>query len=933
MPLLELSFASKEDSLEVRHFVVHEEISGLFEVDVVALSPLDEIDLEGIVGQGAGFAMEPGGDVLTATHRVWTGICSQMELVHAEPTGLSTYSLKIVPALWRTTLRRNNRIFQHLTIPDIVQKVLAEWQITPQLRLTAQYQKYEYRVQYGETDFALVNRLLEEAGIAYFFTHDGTQSAMVLSDQPTQGDPRPPLHYVSGLTQGTLHEIITRVTLAQRVKPGRFTVRDFDFRNQLDYQLFTAARAATEIPYELYDYEPGALWFEPGQGGDTPVADDRGTARTNPAEGDRLVGRYLDAERRGRRALSYQTSVIDLSPGTLFAIEPHPRQDITGKQLLVTDSSIEGTLRGEWTMLGHAVYTDVVYRPERRTPRPRVQGVQSAVVVGPAGDEIYTDEFGRVRVQLHWDREGKYDDGSTLWIRVSQGWAGAGYGLLNLPRVGQEVLVDFFEGNPDRPVITGRVFSQTRRVLYKLPDDKTKSGWKTETSPGAGGFNELSFEDAAGREEIHVQAQKDFSEIVKNDQSSTVLNDRSASVTINDSMTVGANQSFSVGEDQSFTIGKFQVNDMGESRTSNIAHVDSIEAGNEITGTVGPGVGYVYRDEQVILFTNGVASILLTPKGLFLDAKADVKIHAGGTLKLSGKQVVIDGKSGVYWNPGPFFVVDAKRRRLLERLKLIDDARKKAADMPPGPERDKLLAAADRLARNNRAVENARLAADSYNKSGAPPGFERLHTYYDPLTNFSAVAYRSQMDGHVVVAYAGTENTNLVVGAQDWLVGNAAQGAGIPTPRYAEAVSVARQAQAQYGPDTEFTGHSLGGGEAAAAALATGAHADTFNAAGLNPMSYAYYGLNPLDTGHVDNHTVDGEVLTTVQDYSPLPSAVGHQHPLPAVRMTLDADGNESFTPAPPDGIMESVDRHSRYIDGIEQQKTDDIATLKGMTG
>src|SRR3954469_13722982 len=153
MPILELSFASKEDSLSVRHFVVHEEISALFEVNILARSPLDEIDLEGIVGHGAGFALESGVVHLTATTRAWTGICSHMELVQAEPTGLSTYSITIVPTLWRTTLRRNNRIFQHLTLPDIVQKVLTEWQIVPELRLTAEYLKHEYRAQYDETDF------------------------------------------------------------------------------------------------------------------------------------------------------------------------------------------------------------------------------------------------------------------------------------------------------------------------------------------------------------------------------------------------------------------------------------------------------------------------------------------------------------------------------------------------------------------------------------------------------------------------------------------------------------------------------------------------------------------------------------------------------------------------------------------------------------
>jgi len=950
MSKLELSFTSKEDSLSVRHFAIHEEISGLFEVTILARSPLDEIDLEGIVNEGAGFALVSGVAHLTATTRAWTGICSHMELVQAEPTGLSTYSLTIVPALWRTTLRRNNRIFQHLTVPEIVTSVLTEWQIKPELRLSAKYLTHEYRAQYDETDFAFISRLLEEAGIAYFFTHDGPETMLVLSDEPTTGDPRPSLPYVDNPGESAEQEFISKVKLVQRVKPGRFTVRDFDFRNQLDAKLFAEARAATETAYEHYTYEPGAFWYEPGQGGDTPVADDKGIARTSMSEGNLLAQRLLDGERRARRALGYTTNVVDLSPGTLLTIAPHPRKDISGKKLLVIESSLEGEPGKEWTMKGHAVYADVTYRPQRRTRRPRVQGVQSAVVVGPPGQEIHVDEFGRVRVQLHWDREGSYNDRTACWIRVSQGWAGAGYGFLNLPRVGQEVLVEFFEGDPDRPVVTGRVFNYTRRVLYKLPDEKTKSGWKTESSPGAGGFNELSFEDAAGRELIHIQAQKDYTELVKHDQTSTVRNNRSASVIANDSMTVGGSQSISVGGDQSHTVAKYQSNNIGAppppppapqpdppggNRTSTIAHHDTIDAGNVITGTVGPGVGYVYRDDQNIVISNGISSVVITPHGLYFDAKGNFTISAGGTLKLSGKQTVIDGKPNVYFNR------DSKRLRLLERQALIDAARKQAEDMEPGPERDALLAAADRLARNNRAVENARLSADSYNTTGAPEGWERLQNYQDPSSGFFAVAYRSQIDGHVVVAYRGTEPTTWA----DWRT-NLAQGAGLPSTQYAEAAIVARQAQAQYsqpGDNLEFTGHSLGGGLAATGAMATGQHADTFNAAGVNRMSDFYYGLDRRNAANIDNHRVDGEVLTNAQEQGPLSgamaNAVGNQYALPAVRTTKNAhgdtivgpDGQATFTDAPENGLLESVDRHSRFIDGIEQQKSEDIATMRGM--
>jgi len=655
MPVLELSFTSKETSLSVRHFAVREEMSKLFDIAVLARSPNDDIDLESIVGQGAGFAFNSGVAHLTVASRAWTGICSHMELVQAEPIGLSTYFLRIVPALWRTTLRRNNRIFQHLSIPDIVLKVLSEWQIEPELRLTQQYLQHEYRAQYGETDFAFINRLLEEAGIAYFFTFNGSQTALVLSDEPTTGDPRPALHFADNPNEAAEREFITKVKLTQRVKPGRLTVRDFDFRNRLDYQLFSEARAqvANELPYEQYTYEPGAFWYEPGAGGagDTPVADDKGVARTNEKEGSKLVTRTLDGERRTRRVVSYECNVVDLSPGTLMSIDPHPRRDIAGKKLLVIDSLIEGTPDTDWTMRGEAVYTDATYRPERRTPRPRIQGVQSAVVVGPVGEEIHVDEMGRVRVQFHWDREGNYDDGSSCWIRVNQGWAGAGYGFLNLPRVGQEVLVEFFEGDPDRPVVTGRVFSYTRRVPYKLPDDKTKSGWKSATSPGAGGFNELSFEDALGREVIHIQAQRNFTELVKNDQTSTVLNNRSADIKVNDTMTVGGDQAFNVSGNQTHTVLKTQKNDVRESRISKIGKADSIEAGDKISGTVGEhGVGYSFNKDQTITITNKVASIVFKPDGLYLDALGDLNITADGTLRLSGGEVLIDGKPNVYVN-------------------------------------------------------------------------------------------------------------------------------------------------------------------------------------------------------------------------------------------------------------------------------------------
>ncbi|AUX49053.1 uncharacterized protein SOCE26_105980 [Sorangium cellulosum] len=662
MPRLSLWFASKEESLSVRRFSVREQMSSLFEVSILAVSEIEDLDLDSLVGKAAAFRVESTVLSSIVPSRVWAGLCAQMEQVQAEPTGLSTYRLRIVPLLFRTTLRRNSRIFQHMTIPDIVLQMLKEWEIEPEVKLSAKYPAYEYRVQYGETDYAFMCRLLEEAGISFHFAHraDGGRmgaelTRLVLSDVPHRGEPRSdvPIPYVDHPNQASGREFVSDVVVSHEVRPGHVTLRDFDFRMRPDYQLFAEAKAGLEdeLRYEQYHYVPGAFVVEPGKGGDTPVADDRGVARVDTKEAEALATRSLESERRGRRSIQYRTNALDLGPGVVLSIGRHPRKELDpGQALLVVASTFEGDHGGEWSTTGEAVFAEQPYRPARRTPKPRVVGVQSAIVVGPPGEEIHTDEFGRVRVQFHWDREGRFSDASSCWIRVSQGWAGSRYGLLSIPRVGQEVLVDFFDGDPDRPVVVGRVFNSSTRVPYTLPAEKTKSGWKSDSSPGSGGFNELSFDDAAGRELIHVQAQRDYSEIIKRDQSSTVLSNRSASVTGGDSVTVGGSQSFTVGKSQSHTIGEQQTNNIGEGRTSIVRTSDTVDAGDSQNVTVGDGVGYTINKDRTVQITNGVASIKITPEGIFIDAQGNLEISAGGLLKLSGAEVQIDGKPNVFIN-------------------------------------------------------------------------------------------------------------------------------------------------------------------------------------------------------------------------------------------------------------------------------------------
>ncbi|MBK9264414.1 MAG: type VI secretion system tip protein VgrG [Polyangiaceae bacterium] len=538
MPILELSFACGESSLSVRHFSVHEAISSLFMVNVVARSESPSIDLEPIIGQTASLKVVSGwAHARLGGVRSWSGVVSTIEQVQAVQLGqqgkeLSTYSLRIVPKLWLCTQRRNYKIFQHQTIPDIVDQVLDEWDVERTWEIDrGRYPKLEYKVQYGETDYAFISRLLEEAGICYVFPDtDGRESKLVLSDKLEANAPRPggALPYVDNPNRESEKEFVTRVRLAHSVKPGAHVIRDYDFRNPMFALFGDAPKAAgPEAKYEQYHYEPGASLVEGGKGGGTPAADDKGVARYEQSFAKGRAERMLGGVRSDKRVVSFDTNTIDLCPGQIVSIDRHPHAEVgDDKRLLVTEFTAEGTPGEEWSMSASAAFADAPYRPPQKTEKPRVNGVQSAVVVGPSGQEIHTDEFGRVRVQFPWDRDGKNDENSSCWIRVSQGWAGTGYGMIMIPRIGHEVLVGFLEGDPDQPIIVGRVYNAKQAVPHKLPDNKTRSTWKSDSSLGSDGFNEIMFEDLKGQELVYEQAQKNRRRLVKNDETITVGHDR-----------------------------------------------------------------------------------------------------------------------------------------------------------------------------------------------------------------------------------------------------------------------------------------------------------------------------------------------------------------------------------------------------------------------
>jgi type VI secretion system secreted protein VgrG len=642
MPLRNLSIrVSSGDALDVRSFAVRERMSALFEITVDALCDNANIDFDAVAGRPASFRMH-GGLPADAPFREWTGLCEHVQQIGVEETGLSTYRLTLVPALWLLTQRRNHRMFQQLSELDIARKILGEWGIEPVLRIAGAYKKRKYRVQYAESDFAFLCRMLEDAGISFYFEQGDPETRLVLSDAPQASAPRANgLPFKDHPTASWDREMATEVRVGRRVRPGRYTLRDHDARLPASYKLLASAEIPSpgvEGRLERFHYAPGAFLFGTDQGESTPHADDKGKTRTDEKEGGALARKRLEAKRAGASACSFATNVVDLAPGAVVRILDHPRADLSdGEALLVVAASHEGTSDGKWTHRAEARRADAPYRPALKTRKPKVSGVESATVVGSAGEEIHTDEFGRVRVHFHWDRESGMDDSSSCWIPVSQPWGGAGYGGSNLPRVGQEVLVDFLGGDPDRPVIVGRLYTNLQKTPYKLPENKTQSGWKSNSTNGTGGYNELMFEDAAGRELVRMQAEKDLQKLVKHDETVTIGHDRTKLVQNDDAITVGNDRTKIIKNDESSVIG----NDRTKLVQANERHV----VGANRTRTVGANESVSIGASHRVAVGADQAVEIATHHGLRVGANQDVDVGGDHSTSVAGSHSTSVGGS------------------------------------------------------------------------------------------------------------------------------------------------------------------------------------------------------------------------------------------------------------------------------------------------
>jgi type VI secretion system secreted protein VgrG len=468
------------DVLGLRSFSVQEQIGRLFLIEAELSSENFEVDLDEVVGHNVTIRLQVG----QKDTRYFNGVVSRLVQVASHGT-YAHYRATIVPWLWLLTRNSDCRVWVAVeepakgkTVPEIIEAVFKLHGFNDyKLSLTGTYPKREFIVQYRETDFNFVSRLMEQEGIYYFFQHEAGKHTLVLSDSISAHKPFPGYEEIlfrEAQQSASVREVISNWTIEKDVQPVATALSEFDFKKPktLLRSVTNVSRKHGAAQYEFFDY-PGEY--------------------IESAEGDKLVQVRLDELQSQYEVLHGQASARGMAAGCVFKLKKHPRDD-QNRDYLVTSVSLHadagefgaqnsGTSSADFFSCNIACIDKTQqFRPTRLTPKPIVQGVQTAFVTGPAGQEIYVDKYGRVKVQFHWDRYGKNDENSSCWVRVSQSWTGKGWGHIANPHMGEEVIVGFLEGDPDRPIIVGRVYNEDHMPPYPLPAGAAIIGMKTPST-------------------------------------------------------------------------------------------------------------------------------------------------------------------------------------------------------------------------------------------------------------------------------------------------------------------------------------------------------------------------------------------------------------------------------------------------------------------
>ncbi len=626
------------DTLVFRSLNGYERLSQPYEYRVAALATQSDVDLDALLGETCTLTMQQAG----GGKRYFHGRCSQIAFVGNEQGGL-VYELTLKPDVWFLSRNRNCRIFQNKTATDIISTLLQENGIT---RFTLKLENgfppsRVYCVQYMESDFAFISRLLEHEGLHYFFRHDSAGVELTIADS------------------NAAHDKIDGFDDIPYYPPGDMMARE---RSHLDEwsPTHSAIPPASIKATDFHSDRPTPM--KQTDRHDPIYTGDNADHQIHPAgydvtgDGDRIARLRLDAERALRAYAVSSGNALGLQPGCKLTLRNHPHSRQNREHLVVearlhveADTYIAGSNRG-----GHrderidllTIPSDTIFRPMLATPRPRIPGTQTAIVTGRSGEEIETQEGGAVKVSFHWDTYSKNDQTSSCWIRVGQLWAGGGWGGMFIPRIGMEVMVEFIDGDPDRPIITGCVYNGQNKPPYGLPGDRTRSTIKSNSSKGGGGFNEIRFEDKKGQEEIYIHAQKDQNVEILNNLSTTVGNterrkvgaSRDTQIGTSDTKTVGTNETTTIGANQSLTVGASQTNNIAVARSTTIGGADTLTVGGARTTTVSAADTETVGGAS-ILSVGGVYSVSVGG-AMSLSVGGALSISAGGMISLQSGGVV-----------------------------------------------------------------------------------------------------------------------------------------------------------------------------------------------------------------------------------------------------------------------------------------------------
>jgi type VI secretion system secreted protein VgrG len=651
---LKLTTPLAKDYLMIKRVRCREGLNQLFRIELEILHEEDSdgfeataVDAKKLLGNPMLVAVKQAGPV----ERFFHGIC--INFTQGSRNGrFSKYRAELVPKLWMLTQISQSRIFQNKTVPQILEKVLQGYEFKNEIQ--GSFKPRNYCVQYRESDWDFASRMMEEEGIYYYFEHTADNHRLIMANTPPSHRPCPSKPKVTfALDRSELKDKWTPSIHSWRVdnkiRTGKYELWDYNFQLPTN-NLLAAQTSLFDVggnkKLEHYDWPGGyAKRFDgiDAGGGEnpsalSPVFEDR--ERTVQIRQEELDVAYKNI---------YGTAdCCSLTAGYRFQLKNHPAKENNINHVLVnvqheaiqspsyiSDDSVSNAYMVNFVCIPHGS-GHAPFRPLRKTLKPVVHGSQTAKVVGRPGDEIFTDKYGRVKVQFCWDREGKNDNKSSCWIRVGTLWAGKQWGVIHIPRVGQEVIVDFIEGDPDCPIIVGSVYNPDTMPPYTLPDNKTQSGVKSRSSKGGSpdNFNEFRFEDLKDNEEIYLHAEKNWTIMVENDKNQTVGHDETLDVVNNRTKTVGGEQKATITKDMTTT-----VTEGNQKNTVNVGNqTNSVETGKQ-DNTV--------KQSIKIESTSSEIKITAATKITLEVGASMLTMDAAGNINLQGSNIQINGSATI----------------------------------------------------------------------------------------------------------------------------------------------------------------------------------------------------------------------------------------------------------------------------------------------